>query len=323
MDEPTVSVEKQRSTRVPKRIVLVAALLAVAAAVAIYVLPDDDPKPAQATTIVAEAAFPVSPVPRSDGSFLYAERQTGRIREVSPTGTLVNRPVAVVAIKAEPGQRGLLGLAIGSRGRTFASWTRSRDGRLVVGQVAPGRERILWLGPPSTDLANGGHLVAAPDGRLVIGIGDLQDRTKLDDPDAPNGKMLSLDPEGPADQTPTVLSSGWNNPFAFTFLPDGTLWVADNSPGRQPERIGRGDRNGLPRLDLEGRRAPSALVALGSGRLGLCGYLDREMHDVRVDGDQARQPGRALATPCSLGAAALAGGSVVVTTEDSIATVRL
>ena len=322
MTDPTHPVENQRSTRIPRRIALVAAILVVAAiaAAAALVWSNDDAGPAEAETIVADAAFPVSPVARPDGSFLYAERRTGRIREVDPAGKPVTRPVASVEVTAKPGQRGLLGLAIDDTDRIFAAWTRAGDGRLVVGQVAEGAQRIVWLGPPSTDLANGGHLVVAPDGRLVIGIGDLQDRTKLADPDAPNGKLLALDPDGPEDQMPAVLSSGWNNPFAFVYLPDGNLWVADNAPGQQPERLGRGDRDGLPRLDLAGERAPSALVALGSDRLGLCGYIDREMHEVRVDADKARQPGRALVEPCSLGTTALPDGTVLVTTEDTIGT---
>ena len=301
---------------------VVVALVAVAAiaAVAGVVLSRSDPDPPSAVeVVVADAAFPVGLAALGDGGFRYGERVTGRIREVTAAGRLLPAPVAVVAVRASPGQRGLLGVAVDRRDRTYAAWTRRGDGRLVVGQVAPGPARLVWRGPPSTDLANGGHLVSAPDGDLVIGVGDLQDRAALDDPDAPNGKLLALDPDGPADQRPRALSAGWNNPFAFTFLPDGSLWVADNAPGRQPERIGRGDRS-RPRVELGGRRAPAALVALGPGRLGVCGVLDPVVRavDVDVDGHGPGPPGRPLATPCSLGAVALADGRIVLATEDSL-----
>src|SRR5665648_375351 len=100
--------------------------------------------------------------------------------------------------------------------------------------------RIVWCGPPSATLANGGHLAFAPDGRLLIGIGDLQHPRRAQRADTPNGKLLSLRPDGPPTQRPAVVSSGWNNPFAFTFTPSGTLWVADNSPGTRPERLAPG-----------------------------------------------------------------------------------
>ncbi len=280
----------------------------------------DPPGSAQVEVVVADAAFPVGLAALADGGFRYGERRTGRVREVTAEGRLLADPVAVVAVRASPGQRGLLGLAVDRRGRTFAAWTRAGDGRLVVGQVAPGPVRLVWRGPPSTDLANGGHLVAAPDGSLVLGVGDLQEPSRRDDPDAPNGKLLALDPDGPAEQRARPRSSGWNNPFAFTFLPDGSLWVADNAPGRRPERLGRGDR-AWPRVELEGRRAPAALVALGPGRLGVCGVLDPVLRAVEVgEAERGRpaRPGRPLAAPCSVGAVVLADGRVVLATEDRL-----
>ena len=273
-------------------------------------------------TLVADAASPIGLVALADGGFRYGERRSGAIREVDPNGRLRSEPVAQVDVVADPGQRGLLGLSVDRRNATFAAWTRADDGHLVVGQVAPGPIRLVWRGPASADLANGGHLVVAPDGRLVIGVGDLQDPARLDDPSAPNGKLLSLDPAGPPDQRPRVLSSGWNNPFAFTFLADGSLWVADNAPGKSPERIGRGDGDGRPRRPLPGKRAPSALVTIGPGRLGLCGFLDGVLREVRVDRDRAEDPGPAVVGPCLVGAARLADGRLVVASEDRITVTR-
>lgn len=319
MSEPPASERGGRASG--RRFVIVAALCSLVVAVAGVAVVGSlggDGEPPEATVLVAEAASPVALVALSDGGLRYGERRTGRIREVDAAGRLRPEPVAKVAVRAEPGQRGLLGVAVDGESRTFAAWTRASDGRIVVGQVAPGAPRLVWEGPSSTDLANGGHLAVAPDGRLVIGIGDLQDPGRLDDPDAPNGKLLALDPDGRPEQPPEPLSSGWNNPFAFTFTADGALWVADNAPGERPERIGRGDSDGLPRTELDGRAAPAALVALADDRLGLCGYVSGRMREVRIDGDRAEAPGRTVAEPCRTGAAVLADGRVVVATDRAL-----
>lgn len=292
--------------------------------------------------LVADAAFPVALVALPGGGLRYGERLTGDVREVDTTGRLFPEPVASVAVSTG-GQRGLLGLAVDPAGRTFAAWTaapprtnldpnrspgrpdsrpvRPDERRLVVGQVAPGLERLVWLGPPSTDLANGGHLVVAPDGRLVVGIGDLQDPPSVKDPTTPNGKLLALDPDGPPDQRPAVLSSGWNNPFAFTYTPGGQLWVADNAPGRRPERLARGDTGGGPPgavTELDGRSAPSSVAALDDGRLAVCGFVSRRLDLYRVGGTAARRSRQPLAGDCATSVALLADGHLAYADESTI-----
>lgn len=277
-------------------------------------------KSAATEVVVADAADPSAVAVLPDGAFRYAERRTGRIRQVDPNGRLRSRVVASVAVRSTPGQRGLLGLAIDPKGETFAAWTRRSDGRLVVGQVAPGATRLVWEGPASADLANGGRLAFAPDGRLLIGIGDLEQPSRTADPGAPNGKLLLLDPHREPSQIPRVLTSGWNNPFAFSYAPGGDLWVADNAPGRRPERITRGDRTGGPQTTTGALRpmAPAALVALSDHRLGVCGYISRVMREVRIDGDRPSPPGRVLVRRCAIAAAVLPDGRVVVTDDHSV-----
>jgi hypothetical protein len=218
-------------------------------------------------------------------------------------------------------QRGLLGLARDSRGRVFACWTRASDGRLVVGQVAPGPERLVWIGPPTVDRANGGHIEFDGDGDLVVGVGDLLERELIDDPSAPNGKLLVLDPGGPPGQTPEVLSAGWNNPFAFTFTPGGDLWVADNAPPGEPERLARGDLGGRPSqiTELEGAVAPAGVVALAEDRLAVCGFLSGEARVFDVAGDRAVEDPDATIEGCTLAAVVLDDGRLAVAGEASIA----
>ena len=279
--------------------------------------------PLEASATVA-ADHPVALVAEPDGSVLYAERLTGEVRRFRADAGLDPEPVARVdTVGSESDQRGLVGLARTEGGALYATWVRPTDGRLVVGRVDGSAPVVVWEGPVSSDLANGGSLAVAPEGRLVIGIGDLQqDRALADDPDVPNRKVLSLDPAGPPSQSPVALSTGWNNPFALTFDDQDVLWVADNSPGDQPERIGRGDRPADAATDLDtasdGEAAPSALVAMGGGHLGRCGYLTGRLDAVDVRGDEPRLEGLVLAEPCRTGAALLPDGRVVTATDDSL-----
>ncbi len=270
-----------------------------------------------------DATRPVALLAEPDGSLLYAERLTGDVRRLLPTGTVDPDVVAHVdVIGADTDQRGLVGLTRSPDGTLVGAWVRPDDGRLVVGTLDDRAPRLIWIGPQSSDLADGGHLATDPDGRIVIGIGDLQQDPALADvPTVPNRKLLALDPLGAPDQLPQVLSTGWNNPFAFTFATDGVLWVADNTPGDRPERIGRGDRPAAEATDLDtaddGEAAPSALVAIGPGRLGRCGYLAGRLDEVEVDAatGEARLTGTTLANACSTGAAVLTDGRIVTADE--------
>ena len=276
--------------------------------------------------LVEDAAFPVAPIAEADGGVLYAERLTGAVRSIGVDGVLAPDPVATVeVVGTEDDQRGLLGLLRLDDGRLVGSWTRAADGRLVVGEVAGaqgGAGRLIWVGPESADRANGGTLAEAADGRILIGIGDLLEDRELDqDPTVPNRKVLALDPDGSSDQQPQVLSSGWNNPFALAVDPDGIPWVADNTGGAPPERIGRADRPAEEATGLGSgpdQLAPAALVALPDGELGLCGWLSGTLERFSiVEGAPVRDL-VALATPCSTGATVLADGRLVTTTVGAV-----
>lgn len=263
-----------------------------------------------ATVKLGSDASPAALALLGDGRLVIGDRRTGRISAVEVDSPKSLGAIATVDVGANvKGQRGLLGLVtVGDD--IYASWTRGSDQRLVVAQVAPGRQRLVWTGPRSATLANGGHLAVDGGHRVLVGIGDLQDPKRIGDRDAPNGKILALDPEGRPDQKPAVLSAGWNNPYAFTVLPDGSVWVADNAPGSGAERLGRGDRDDT-RRDLPGRRAPSALVVLGRDRLGSCGYLDGDL--VAVELDPIPTLGDTLAKgTCRTGAVTLDKGLVAV-----------
>ena len=280
-----------------RAVVLVVSLLAAACA-----------RPAE-SVLVRDAPEVTALVAFEDG-LLYGERKTGRILDLD--GKLVAR----VDVSSDR-QRGLLGLAVDDDGTVFASWTRG-DRRLVVAAVAPGRQRFVWLGPRSSDLATGGHIAFDPDdGSLVIGIGDLQDPGSVSDPKAPNGKLLRLDPDGPPDQEWTTISYGWNNPYAFDFSDDGALWLADNAPGTQEERLLRADPVGT-RAVLPARTAPSGLAVVGEDTLVVCGYATMLLLRYRVGANGAPRPDGTLARDCRLGVVTLADGRVAYSTGRSI-----
>jgi glucose/arabinose dehydrogenase len=78
-----------------------------------------------------------------------------------------------------------------------------------------------------TDL--GGHVAFGPDGLLYAGFGYGRDPFSAQDPAAPTGKILRLDPSSPESVAhPQVFASGLRMPWRFSFdPPTGDLIVGD------------------------------------------------------------------------------------------------
>ena len=294
------------------------ALALVTAAVGASGCGGDSQPPARAPAdsrlldVARASALTVTP----GGGLLAGDLETGAILSSPPRAT----PLARLKV-ATGGQRGLLGLAADRRGHVYAAYTRRGDRRIVVDRIAPGAARRIWTGPRSADLANGGHLAIAPDGRLVIGIGDLQEPALIADPRAPNGKLLVLRTDA-SNRRPAILSSGWNNPFAFDFTPDGRLWVADNSPGRRPERLARGDLGGAPEdvSELMRKTAPSGIAAISSTELAICGFVTETLDRYRLNQGRWRFAGT-IARGCRYGVVRISRGRLAFSTGRDIRTV--
>lgn len=269
------------------------------------------------TILVEDANEPAAMAALPDGGLLYAERRGGRVIRVRPDGSTstVAGPLAL----ATEGQRGLLGLAVDDAGRWFAAWV-DPSGLLLVGRVDLDPIRLVWRGPVAADLANGGRLALDPDGALLIGIGELQEPELVGDPETPHGKLLRLDPGGPDTQAPEAIAAGWHNPFAFAFASGGELWVADNAPGEQPERLARADL-GEPThvLRLPPHTVPTGLAVLPDGDLVLCGLGTGVLQRYAIGaGGRLAPVGLPLAGDCALGVIVLADGRLAYATEREI-----
>jgi hypothetical protein len=227
---------------------------------------------------------------RSDGPAVeWIDRRAGtinRIADVAGTtdaagttdGEANIETIATIEVSTDGEQRGLLGTtSIGNR--RFAAWTDPTTLDLVIGEIVEGElARVVWGGTTTQSKAIGGHLETYG-GDILLGLGEL---TAWGDEHG-SGALVTLDPDAAPTQEPVVVSDGWNNPFAFTVVQsaggDEVIWVADNAPdsGPDPERLGRGDIADRRLATASPQRAPSAVVELPDGRLGVCGFLDGEM----------------------------------------------
>ena len=223
---------------------------------------------------------------RADGEALeWIERTAGTIRRLEPGSAPAE--VAGVAVSVEGEQRGLLGHTVVD-GRRYAAWTEPGSRRLVVGEVVADDEpRIVWQGTTTESRAVGGHLEQLG-GRLLLGLGELTGWAQ----EHGSGALITLDPDGPADQVPLVVSDGWNNPFAFVVADDGTIFVADNTSVGGRERLAAiGDAGTLVTELSAPERAPSAIALLDDGRVGVCGFLDGELRAYELTDDGFERAG--------------------------------
>jgi glucose/arabinose dehydrogenase len=156
------------------------------------------------------------------GGGLAVVERAGRIR-VLRHGRLLRRPLADLrgrVLIQDPNetvdQRGLLSLAFVDRRLYVIYIDRSGRERVdVVRRGAHNGRRLLDLGPAPTQ-HHGGQLQPGPDGRLWISTGMGDNPAASQDPAAPGGKLLALDPSS---GQVTVMALGLRNPWRFAFDP--------------------------------------------------------------------------------------------------------
>jgi hypothetical protein len=255
----------------------------------------------------------------------WAERRTGAIMSLDIDAADASASeVARIDVATEGEQRGMLGHAV-IDGRRFVTYTEPDSFELLVAEVNAGGElREVWSAGEAGDGAIGGVLAVDESGDLLLGLGR---NTEWDANTAVGGAILGLDPDAGPDQEEVVISVGYTNPWAFTVIDDGSIWVADNAAGPDPddesrddvERIGRADevddRNDMAEVSWD-ERAPSAMVELADGRIGICGFLDNELRAYEVvDGDPATLDRAGPIMDCLTGAAVFDDGTIVTAAQ--------
>lgn len=252
------------------------------------------------------------------GSALVAQRRSGEVVLVSPSGreTSVGRVPDVV----DQGEGGLLGLAVDPDDPSivYAYLTSTHDDNRVVSlRLTGGRLRplaTLLTGIPSARRHNGGRIVVGPDGRLWIGTGDAGDTARAQRRGDLGGKILRIGRDGsvPSDNpfgTP-VWSYGHRNVQGLAFDSAGRLWATEFGQDTYDELnlIRRGGDYGWPLVEGKGGdprfvdpqvvwrtddASPSGLAIVGD--VAFVGALKgRRLWQVPLTGGRAGTPEAAL-----------------------------
>ena len=200
------------------------------------------------------------------------DRATGRTKHTGYT-LLPGAALDISALTTTDGERGLLGIAFSSDGRTLyvdhtatngdiqvASYTivdkrafsggdgvKAPQADTVVGIDPASRQTLLTIPHQQASNHNGGQLVLGPDGYLYVGVGDGggagDTAGNAQNTDTLLGKILRIDPAGAA------------------------LGVALRHPRRQPLR-----RRRRPPRDLPLRRAQPVALLVRHAPTATCGW---------------------------------------------------
>ncbi|MEX0989238.1 MAG: PQQ-dependent sugar dehydrogenase [Actinomycetota bacterium] len=219
------------------------ALLAIAS-VAVPAIPTAaSAQEARVDPIVADAAFPTNLARTDDGTLLYTEKETGRVRVVDPDGSLRDAPLIEVPVTGGA-ERGLLGIALDPDEEwvyLYLSDAGERN-RVVRFPREGGEPEAVFEGLPSVSgYHNGGDLAFGPDGMLYVITGEAHDPDLAQDPGSVGGKILRLTPTGeiPADNPDPgspVFALGIRNSFGICVDPrTGEIWETENGPDRDDE----------------------------------------------------------------------------------------
>jgi glucose/arabinose dehydrogenase len=234
---------------------LVTVLVAVAAPAAAQTRPSFAP-------LVPDARFPTNLAFAPDGRLFFTEKDTGRIRILTPSGRLLAAPFATLPVGVSVNETGLLGIALHPDFRAepwVYAYYSGDDGRNHLvriradGDTGGAPEELLTLLPTVNGYHNGGDLAFGTDGTLFVAVGEGHVAERAQDRSSLGGKILRLDDDGsiPADNPfgdSPVYALGIRNSFGLCVGPDGTLWATDNGPTEWDEldRIEAGANYGWP-----------------------------------------------------------------------------
>jgi glucose/arabinose dehydrogenase len=211
-----------------------------------------------------------------DGSALVSERDTHRIKHVSPDGSVTT--VGKVAGVIGGGEGGLLGIALSPSYATdhllFAYYTHGAENviaRMTYDSTGLSHQRVIFGGIQSGAIHNGGRLVFGPDGFLYVGTGEAGRGSPAQNKNDLGGKILRITPTGHAAPgnpfNSPVWSYGHRNVQGLAFDSRGQLWASEFGQNTWDElnRIKKGGNYGWPIVE---------------GRAGRAGFIDpvRQWH---------------------------------------------
>lgn len=193
-----------------------------------------------------------------DGDAVVAERTTAELVRVTPEGDTSR--IGKVPGAIDQGEGGLLGLALSPSYREnhllYAYFTSATDNRVVRFTLENGRigaEQPVFTGITAAPIHDGGRIAFGPDGMLYVTVGDAAGGEVAQDPDAPNGKILRLTPDGkPAPGNPhpgsPVYTLGHRNPQGLAWGPQNRLYQVEFGQDRFDEvnLLHPGDNYGWP-----------------------------------------------------------------------------
>jgi aldose sugar dehydrogenase len=205
-----------------------------------------------------------------DGSALVSERDSARIKHVSPDGKVDD--VGKVDGVDGDGEGGLLGIALSPSYETdrllFAFFTHGDENviaRMTYDAAGLSAQRIVFEDIPSGSIHNGGRLAFGPDGYLYVGTGEAGRGIPAQNKSDLGGKILRITTDGdpaPGDPFPgsPVWSYGHRNVQGLAFDSRGQLWAAEFGQNTWDElnRIKKGGNYGWP--VVEGRAGQAEYV---------------------------------------------------------------
>ncbi|WP_161962431.1 PQQ-dependent sugar dehydrogenase [Nocardioides speluncae] len=272
-------------------------------------------EPAEVEEYVSGLHLPFDLAFLPDGSALVTERESFKLRMVSPDGELTDVRTIEDVAREGADQAGLQGVAVSPTYEQdgwiyiyFTAEEGSRVARLKLDSTAP-PETILD-GIPRGDIHNGGRIRFGPDGMLYVTTGEAGDKPRAQDRDDLGGKILRVTPDGdPAPGNPfedsPVYAWGLRDPQGLAWDEDGQLYASEFGHNNLDElnRIEPGANYGWPEVEGQGGEpdytdpvatwkpadaSPSG-ITYHDGQIWIACLRGERLYRINTDGSDAEQ----------------------------------